>query len=61
MALQVTPLWAVSSATVFVKPAIPCFAALYADLYGLATRECMDPARGMNEPPYIRHESPLSE
>lgn len=42
-ALHVMPVCAVSIATVFVNPATPCLAALYADLYGDATNACMDP------------------
>ena len=36
------PCCATSSATVFVSPAMPCLAATYADLYGLATSACAD-------------------
>src|SRR5580658_3660724 len=42
MQLQVMPNVAVSSATVLVRPAIPCFADTYATLNGEATSECAE-------------------
>jgi hypothetical protein len=42
MAFIVMPCVATSSATVLVSPAMPCLAATYADLYGLATSACAD-------------------
>ena len=42
MLLAVIGVSAVSRAVTLVSPSIPCFAATYADLYGLATFPCTD-------------------
>src|SRR5580658_11042199 len=52
MQLQVMPNVAVSSATVLVRPAIPCFADTYATLNGEATSECADAVEMMR--PHLR-------
>src|SRR6202167_365102 len=52
MQLQVMPNVAVSSATVLVRPASPCFADTYATLNGEATSECADAVEMMR--PHLR-------
>src|SRR2546425_12023433 len=42
IAFMVIPASATSSATVLVSPAMPCLAATYADLNGLATSACAE-------------------
>src|SRR5579862_5347724 len=52
MQFTVMPEVAVSSATVLVMPAMPCFAAMYATLKGEATSECADAVEMMR--PHLR-------
>src|SRR5580658_8196997 len=52
MQLQVMPNVAVSSATVLVRPAIPCLADTYATLNGEATNECAEAVLMMR--PHLR-------